>query len=207
MPLTLGLITLLVVWFAPLHAALPAFTAHMARHIGVVAVGAPLIAFALAGSRFDPVRVLPAHAAVVPASIVELIVVWSWHAPALHAFARHTTIGLVIEQAAFFASALVVWLLAFGGVGHQARAAGILALLLTSMHMTLLGALIALAPRPLFGDHGAAPSSLTPLEDQHLGGALMLLVGGSSYLLGALYLAARLLDLRHEGVVSTKADT
>jgi putative membrane protein len=55
-----------------------------------------------------------------------------------------------------------------------------------------LGALLALAPRLLYPRCGGY-FGLTPLEDQHLGGAIMLLVGGASYLLGGLFLTARLL--------------
>ena len=62
-----------------------------------------------------------------------------------------------------------------------------MALLLTSMHMTLFGALLALTPRPLY-DHAGHFASPAPLEDQHLGGAIMLLVGGLSYLAGGLWL-------------------
>ena len=80
-------------------------------------------------------------------------------------------------------------------IGHQCesnstRATGVAALLLTSMHMTLLGALLALAPRPLYHTHAAA------LADQQLGGALMLAVGGAVYLGGGLLLAATLVRLR-----------
>jgi putative membrane protein len=85
---------------------------------------------------------------------------------------------------------LAMWLSAFGGDPAGAssrRAAGIIGLLLTSMHMTLLGALLALAPRPLF-HHEETSSGLAPLDDQHLGGAIMLLVGGISYLAGGLWL-------------------
>ena len=60
------------------------------------------------------------------------------------------------------------------------------------MHMTLLGALLALTPRPLYA-HAGGSRGLTPLEDQHLGGAIMLLVGGLSYLAGGLWLTAGLL--------------
>jgi putative membrane protein len=56
------------------------------------------------------------------------------------------------------------------------------------MHMTLLGALFALANRPLF--QHATPASMA---DQHLGGAIMLLAGGVSYLAGGLGLTARIL--------------
>jgi putative membrane protein len=59
---------------------------------------------------------------------------------------------------------------------------------LTSMHMTLLGALLALTPRALYAGHGSAGSGIGAVEDQHLGGAIMLIVGGVSYLAGALVL-------------------
>ena len=70
---------------------------------------------------------------------------------------------------------------------------------MTSMHMTLLGVLLALASRPLYvhGMHGAMlPVGLTPVQDQHLGGVLMLVFGGSAYLAGALWLLAGLLRER-----------
>jgi putative membrane protein len=88
-----------------------------------------------------------------------------------------------------------MWLSAFGGADSESsprRAAGVIGLLLTSMHMTLLGALLALAPRPLF-DHGHGHSAMSLLEDQHLGGAIMLLVGGVSYLAGGLWLTLGLI--------------
>jgi putative membrane protein len=65
-------------------------------------------------------------------------------------------------------------------------------LLMTSMHMTLLGALLALSPRPLY-PHLSGIGNLTPLADQHLGGAIMLLVGGLSYLTGGMWLGAAIL--------------
>jgi putative membrane protein len=74
-------------------------------------------------------------------------------------------------------------------------AAGVVGLLLTSMHMTLLGALLALPPRPLY-QHPGGFAGFTPLQDQHLGGAIMLLGGGVSYLLGGLGLTAALLRQR-----------
>ena len=149
-------------------------------HMGVVAVAAPLLALGVAGGRLDPVRNAPGLFAPIPASLLELVVVWAWHAPALHHAARHGTAGLVAEQGMFLLAGLLVWLSAFGGDawrrGNRA-AAGVVGLLLTSMHMTLLGALLALTPRPLYA-HADGFAGLTPLEDQHLGGAIMLLVGG-----------------------------
>lgn len=194
--LVAGLLTLAAVWLGPLpRLAGQAFAAHMTMHMGVVAVAAPLLALGVAGARLDPVRRAPALFAAIPASVLELIVVWGWHTPALHRIARHAPAGLVVEQGMFLLAGLLVWLSAFGGdprdQGNRAGA-GIVALLLTSMHMTLLGALLALPPRPLYA-HAAGFAGLTPLQDQHLGGAIMLLVGGAAYLLGGLWLTARLI--------------
>ncbi len=194
--LILGLVVLGAVWLGPLpQMARHAFFAHMTMHMGVVAVAAPLLALGIAGARLDPARRAPALFAPIPASVLELIVVWAWHAPGLHHFARHTAAGLVLEQGTFLLAGVLVWLSAFGGGAARRgsrRAAGVVGLLLTAMHMTLLGALLALSPRPLYA-HGEVMAGLTPLEDQHLGGAIMLLVGGVSYLLGGLWLTVGLL--------------
>ena len=201
-PLVLGLATLAAVWVGPLPELLPgSFSAHMTMHMGVVAVAAPLLAIGAAGGKLDPVRRAPALLAPIPASMVELVAVWAWHAPALHHLARHSVAGLLVEQSTFLLSGLLVWCSAFGGeAGRRGNrtATGIVALLLTSMHMTLLGALLALAPRPLYGHalHAGPASPLTPLQDQHLGGTIMLLAGGIAYLAGGLWLAVRLLRER-----------
>lgn len=197
MALALGISVLALAWFGPLpERARQSFAAHMTMHMAVVAVGAPLLALALAGTPRDPVRIRPALLAPIPVSIVEFAVVWVWHAPAFHGAARHQIWVLVFEQASFLAAGLLLWLAVCGGDEAQRsfrRGAGIAALLFTSMHMTLLGALFALANRPLFV-HGpeAVPVSFL-LADQHLGGAIMLLVGGTAYLLGGLWLTAGVL--------------
>lgn len=194
-----GCLTLVAAWLGPLPAmARHAFFAHMTMHMAVVAVAAPLLALGIAGSRLDPVRKLPALFSPIPASVLELLVVWAWHAPGLHHAARHSALGLIAEQSSFLLSGLLVWLSAFGGSLPRAgsrSAAGVVGLLLTSMHMTLLGALLALSPRPLY-DHAESMAGLTPLEDQHLGGAVMLLVGGISYLAGGVWLTSSLLRER-----------
>ena len=191
----LGLLTLAGTWLGPMpNLAKYSFAAHMTMHMAVVAVAAPFLALAVAGTSFDPVRRWPALFPPIPLSVVELVVVWAFHAPALHHAARHGLAGLALEQGAFLLCGLLVWLSAFGGDARRRRdraGAGVAALLLTSMHMTLLGALLALTPRSLYA-HAGHLQSLTPLDDQHLGGAIMLVVGGVSYLAGGLWLTAGL---------------
>src|SRR5687768_12624569 len=84
-----GFILLGLTWLGPLPGlARHSFSAHMTQHIALVALAAPLLAWGVAGSRLDPVRALPAVFAPIPASILELAVVWAWHAPVLHHAAR-----------------------------------------------------------------------------------------------------------------------
>jgi putative membrane protein len=197
-----GLVALAAAWLGPLPGmAREAFWAHMTMHMAVVALAAPLLSLGIAGGRLDPVPRAPGLFAVIPASVLELAVVWAWHAPALHHLARHEPAALVAEQGSFLLAGVLVWLSAVGGGarGGAARGGlGVVGLLLTSMHMTLLGALLALAPRALY-PHAQGARGLTPLEDQHLGGAIMLVAGGVSYLLGGLGLTMRLLRSgRHE---------
>jgi putative membrane protein len=194
-----GVSTLAAAWLGPLPAAAPRFfSAHMLMHMAVVAIAAPLMAAAIAGGRFDPARRCPLVFSAVPASVLELIVVSVWHAPDFHHVARASHAGLIAEQSMFLAAGLLMWISAFGGApGLPGRVgSGIVALLLTSMHMTLLGALLALAPRPLYVHMATSSSHDAALAQQQLGGVLMLAIGGTSYLAGGLVLAARLLNAR-----------
>ena len=183
--LLLGLALVPVGWAA---AAAGGMTGHMAGHMVAVAVAAPALAWGLSGSRLDPARRWPRAASPMVAMVVELAVVWGWHLPAPRALADGGGGWFVVEQASFLMAGLWLWS-AVLGAGRERRAAGVGALLLTSMHMTLLGALIGLAPRTLYGhSHG--------LQDQQLGGVVMLMIGAGSYLLGGLAMLGTLLTTR-----------
>jgi putative membrane protein len=194
--LTLGLLVLAIVWLGPLSkSASHAFFAHMTVHMSVVAVAAPLLAFGVAGWPWDAAPRSPFLFSPLLASLLELAVVWIWHTPALHQAARQNSTAFAAEQASFLVSGLFLWIAVLGGAPPDRanrNGAGIVALLLTAMHITLLGALIALSPRPLYA-HMHGYSGLSPLDDQHLGGAIMLIVGGVSYLAGGLWLTVGLL--------------
>lgn len=190
----LGLLVLALAWLGPLPGwSGEAFTAHMTMHVLVVAVAAPLLALGLAEQRWDPRRRWPALFAPVPVSVLELVVVWAWHSPALHHLSRRLPDALALEQASFLLVGVWLWRSALASPRQVGgRAAGIVALLMTSMHMTLLGALLTLSPRVLY-PHGGGLWGLSPLQDQQLGGTIMLVGAGSAYLIGGLYLLAGLL--------------
>lgn len=187
----LALGALAIAWSGLWHVVMPGpFASHMAMHVTVMALAAPLFAFALAGSPLDPTVARPALAVPVLAMVAELIVVWGWHVPLLHHAARGGGMALVAEQASFLAVGLLLWLSVFGGAAtgrRERRGAGVVALLMTSMHMTLLGTLITLAPRPLYG-HGT-----DALGDQQLAGIVMLLGAATTYVAGGGWLVRWLL--------------
>ncbi len=191
-----GLAVLALAWLGPLPALVPqSVLAHMLLHMTVVGLGAPLLATGLVpflGMRWRT----GAAALAVAASVLDLVVIWSWHTPVLHHLSRTEPLMLVLEQASFASVALLVWVVAFAGPPF----AGALTLFFTSMHMTLLGALIALSQRTIFAGHGSATPwlGLTPVADQQIGGTVMLTVGAIVYITGGLILAAR--GLRREAL-------
>lgn len=181
----LGLLVLGVTWFSPLAAAAQTrFSAYMAAHMLVVAVAAPLLVAGWAPLLRKRLRGTGLGLAA-GASLFDLVAVWGWHAPLAHQAARAGGWAYAGEQASFLLAGGAVWLAGFAGWASGERGGaltGAAALFFTSMHMTLLGVLIALAGRPLMP--GAT------LADQQLGGVIMLAVGGTVYALGGLILVA-----------------
>lgn len=191
-----GVAVLALLWLGPLlDAWRQSFAAGMVAHMGVVAVASPLIAIGLPPA-LRPGRQMPVALAVL-ASLAELLVVWGWHAPSMRAAAEASTAVTVVEQASFLVAGVLLWSTSFAAPGERTHAAaGAAALLMTSIHMTLLGALLALSPRPLYGEGQVTCFGLVleAGQDQQIGGVIMLLVGAIVYLAGGLALAARLLS-------------
>jgi putative membrane protein len=195
--LILGLLALALIWGGPLLSAWrTSFAAHMLAHMGVVAVAAPLIAIGASGKMPTVKPSLP-----LIASLVELIVVWGWHAPAARLLAETSVFATVLEQSSFLIAGLFLWTACLAPVEKPAQlASGALALLLTSIHMTLLGALLSLASRPLYGvgEVTCFGVVLDAGQDQALGGVVMLMIGAVVYLAGGVFLLSRLLSDRRE---------
>ncbi len=188
----LGVAILVVAWAGPLPGmAAHSFAAHMSLHMLVVAVAAPLVALGLTARGWPDGWGWPSP---IAASALELAVVWTWHAPRLHQAARGGGLALAIEQASFLAAGLVLWVAVTAALrqrgGRDAGAAAI-ALGLTLAHMTLLGALLSLSPRPLYA-HGNSVGEA--LADQQRGGAIMLIASAIAYLSAGLVAGHRLLS-------------
>ena len=182
----LGLGLLAALWLLPLGHWLGAdFPHHMLRHMGLVTVVAPLLVLGF------PTATAPFALTPLLGAVVEFAVVWGWHLPALHGWADGGWLGLILEQSSFALAGLLVW----AGCLRGDALAGAGGLLLTSMHMTLLGALIILAPRDLYAEICGRAADLSA---QQLGGLLMLGIGTPVYLIAGLGLVAQALNRQED---------
>ncbi|MFN0262251.1 cytochrome c oxidase assembly protein [Tepidamorphus sp. 3E244] len=174
---------LLAVWVWPAPAfGLPPFTLFMLRHVVTIAIVAPLLVLAAPATfhRFAPSPLI--------ATLLEFAIVWVWHLPALHERAAFSSTIFAGEQVSFLVAGVLLWASVLWAGNGLAGAGG---LLITSMHMTLLGALLTLAPRPLYIATCLGPD---PLADQQMGGMVMLAVATPVYLVAGLVLMYRVLS-------------
>lgn len=181
------------------------FAAHMAQHMMLIAVAAPLLALAQPAPVLLaalPPRLRRLHASLGPlhtltrlrtAFALHGILVWAWHAPLLFELALRSRGMHVLEHIAFLGSALLFWnairiAVHRGGEGCGAAA---LAILGTLMHTGLLGALLTFSPRLLYTAYADRSSTtLSALDDQQLAGLLMWIPGGAAYLIAGLLVIA-----------------
>lgn len=128
------------------------------------------------------------------ASLFEMIAVWGWHIPLLHDAASRDLGWFFVEQGSFLLAGLAVWIIPFASRRPDTAAAAAVALGFTFIHMTMFGSILTLAPKLLYDPNLCRGAfGLDRLADQHLGGALMAVGGGSAYLIGAMWTLAKML--------------
>jgi putative membrane protein len=188
------------------------FSAHMAQHELLMAVAAPLLVL---GRPLVPFvwalpmawrRILGSWAAVAPIrSTWELLTlplvawtlhtaaIWLWHAPPLFEATLRSELIHSLQHLSFLGSGLLFWwALLRRGEGRIGGPAAVLYLFTTSLHTSVLGALLTFSSRlwyPLYAGRTAA-WGLTPLEDQQLAGLIMWVPAGLVYLFATLAIAA-----------------
>jgi putative membrane protein len=118
-----------------------------------------------------------------------------WHLPGPYGWALHDEALHTLEHASFFATALAFWSLVIEPTGRRRMGEGacLLFILGNGMLSGLPGALMMLAPRPLYQTDPAIVASwgLTPLADQQLAGGIMWILAGLAYLAAALLVCRR----------------
>lgn len=194
-----GQLTVLLTAFGPLDVlAADSAALHMTQHMCFMLVAAPLWVLAnplpqfraLARGRLAGLWRLLARTGHAPAvwAVVHGATLWFWHAPGPYRLALADPWWHLVEHASFLITAALFWASSLHAY-PQARGAAVVAVAATLMHTGLLGALLTLAPFPLYG-RGS-------IEDQQLAGLLMWGPGGLFYLAGGAWIAQRWFALRH----------
>jgi putative membrane protein len=204
-----GWLTLAGALVSPLHwLGEHLFTFHMIEHEILMAVSAPLLVVArpigmLLWSLPRSIRIVAGRLLRQPgvagawqwlsagrnATLIHGIAIWAWHAPTLFDAAVTSVPVHRLQHLSFLLTAMVFWWSVF-----RRSNPGLAAwhLLVTMLHTSVLGALMALAPRVLYQAQTATAAAwgLTPLEDQQLAGLIMWVPAGTVYAGAALALAA-----------------
>jgi putative membrane protein len=125
---------------------------------------------------------------------------WLWHAPALFEAALESEAVHYLQHLTLLVTALLFWAsLLPRRVDAKIRVVAVFSLFATSMHSTLLGALLTLSPTVWYASYAgaAAPGGLSALEDQQIAGLIMWVPAGLVYLAVALALLGA--SLRDDG--------
>lgn len=218
-----AVLALLIADASPLDAlAGELFAAHMVQHLLIISVVAPLLLLGepgvvllwalpmhwrrgiglwwrrarlrrIAGALMHPRVAVPLH----------LLAVACWHVPTLYDSAERSGALHVVEHALFLSTALLFWYPVIDR--HTRRHFGapvvILSLFVVALGCVVLGALLAMAPRPWYDAHLASSArwGLLPLADQQLAGVIMWVPAGLVYLAAMAAIALPALAARSSG--------
>ena len=220
-----GWLVLALALVSPLHeGGESSFTLHMIEHElimlvatlllaasnagGILAWGLPASARrALGGSWKAPLSHLWRRLTEpVTATIIQAVVLWLWHAPALFDRALASDGWHAAQHLSFVAASLLFWtaMLDHRRGGYLLSAA---CLFLTTMVEGALGALMSLSQSPWYSDYAAMGVSgigLDPTTDQQLAGLIMWIPGGLVHGAAALFLLYRWLS-NSEGAHALRA--
>lgn len=172
MALAGALLSLLAVLLPPLSLlSRELFAAHMAQHLILIAIAAPLMALA---------RPVPLLERLVPptASWLGFVATFLfWHWPTAFRWAAQSEITELFELATIFAAATLFWAVLLAPAPHRqiGHGAAALSVMTAAVATDLPGVIMLFAPRAICTMPGedAARFGLSALQDQQLAGLLM----------------------------------
>jgi putative membrane protein len=159
--------------------------AHMAQHLILMLVAAPLI---LLGMRSGALPPLPAAICWLAGTGAVIL----WHIPPVFDLALQSTLWHELESASFLLAGLLFWRPVIGSSSWSAP----VYLFLATLPCDALSAFLAFCGHVVYRPYLSMQTGmfgLSALDDQELAGALMWVAVTFFYLIPALVLAARLL--------------
>lgn len=171
LPLVAGWAVLAWALVSPLCAmSVSLFSARVAQHMLILLIATPLLAASL--PRW---HLIETSAALWSATFAFLLALWFWHMPGPYEATFRSIALYWAMHVSLAGSALALWATLLRQHSPQALAAGFV----SSIQMSVLGAVIGLASWPMYRPHYITTEAwgLTPLADQQLGGVLMWVPG------------------------------
>lgn len=173
-----GLLAVALVLAPPLQTASEhLFAFHMAQHLLLIALAAPLLALSRVFDglhRLAPVSMLTEP---VPAWIGFVGIFLFWHWPAAFQWAAGSEASRLLEHGSILFSALLFWSVALSSKGQAWFSYGGRALFVMAAAVAtdLPGVIMVFSPQPIciMPGENAAQWGLTPMEDQQIAGMLM----------------------------------
>jgi putative membrane protein len=190
------------------------FSAHMAQHALLMLLAAPLLSCSRPlvallwglprawrrqlsrwwGQRTGGLAIWRGLTEPAVAWTLQTVALWTWHLPALYQATLVSNTVHALQHASFLGSALLFWwALLHGKHGRAGYGMAVLAIFTTAIHSSILGAILTLAPVPLYPAYTATTTAwgLLPIQDQQLAGLIMWVPAGVLYTLAGLaFLAA-----------------
>ncbi len=128
------------------------------------------------------------------------VATWGWHLPEFYQAALRDPWIHDLQHLTFFISACLFWRVLLDPMGRRKLAGGLAVLYLftTTLHATVLGVLMTLAPVAWYGDYERTVHwwGLSALEDQQIAGLIMWMPACATYLIVAIALFAKALEER-----------
>lgn len=196
-----GWLALVLALDSPLHKlGSVLFSAHMTQHevlmviaAPLLAMGQPLVAFLfamperirrpVAGWFREPGFAKTWSILSGPLMVWALhgVTLWAWHIPFLYEATLHSELIHALQHATFLGTALLFWwTLVRGTYGRFGYGVAFLYVFTTALHTSILGALLTFSGELWYPIYSARTKlwSMTPIEDQQLGGLIMWIPSG-----------------------------
>jgi len=206
----LGLLTLWVALETPIDTISDHYldSVHMLQHVLLGFVAPPLILRGLSPKMAGQVARLPFVRAVtepVPAQIVAAVVMIGWHLPVLYDATLHSESLHVVEHLTFIAAGLVLYWPILEATSAQARwqlspALKLLYMLAATLPQDGVALVLLFSRVPFYEFYVHVPrlvGSLTPIIDQTLAGAVLMVLGKATLAVAALSVFFRWFGSEH----------
>ena len=170
------------------------FAWHMTQHVLLISVAAPLLAAArpddvVRAALGRPPATRPTVTAAIAAAAIQVLVLMTWHLPALYEYALENVVLHATEHLTLLASSFLMWslLLRTRGAG---RGGALVVLFVASLPPMAYGVGLVIAPSAWYRSY--------TLSDQQLAGVVMWAYGGAAAVVGGVSLfVSWLLTVEH----------